>query len=98
LRVAAAVPPVVVLEDEAGIAVPVRLIGHEHEAALDQREGFAVAFLLMREHPGIVQRTRMIGDSLEYSAVDFLSVGELLVLLQKNRERHRLLERQLARR
>src|SRR5436190_6806791 len=85
VRVDGAVPPVVGLEDDAEIAVPVRLIGHEHEAALDQREGFAVAFLLMREHPGIVQRTRMIGDSLEYWAVDFLSVGALLVLLQKYR-------------
>jgi len=32
----------------------------------------------------------MIRYSLEHSAVDFLGVGELLVLLQKNRERDRL--------
>jgi hypothetical protein len=75
-----------------------RLRSISARASLDQREGFGIAPLLMREHPGIMQRTRMIGESLEYSAVDFLSVGELLVLLQKNRERHRLLERQLTRR
>jgi hypothetical protein len=74
------------------------LIGHERKAPLDQREGFVVAPLLMREHAGVVQRTRMIGCSLEYSAVYLLGLDELFVLLQKNRERDRLLERQFTRR
>jgi hypothetical protein len=37
------------------------LIGPEGEAALDESEGFVVPPELMREHAGVVQRTRMIG-------------------------------------
>ena len=90
--------PAVRLQDDAEIAVPVRLLGREREAALDQRNGFVAAPLLVREHAGVVQRTRMIGRGLEDSAVQLVRLGELLVLLQKDRERDRLLERQLTRR
>ena len=90
--------PVVRLEDDAEVAAPVRLIGREREAALDERERFVVAPLLMREHAGVVQRTGMIGCGLEHAAVQLVGLGELLVLLQEDRERDRLLERQLTRR
>ena len=90
--------PALRLEDDAAVAAPVRLVGREGEAALDQREGFAVAPLLVREQAGVVQRTRMIGRGLEHPAVDGVGLGELLVLLQQDRERHRFLERQLTRR
>ena len=92
------VQPVVRLEDDAEVAAPVRLIGHEREAPLDEREGFVVPPLLMREHAGVVQGTRMIGCSLEHPAVHLVGLDELLVFLQKDRERDRLLERQLTRR
>ncbi len=98
VRVDRAVKPVTRLEDDAEVAVPVRLIGHEREAPLDEREGFAVPPLLMREHTGVVQRTGMIGRRLEHAAVHLVGLGQLLVLLQKDRERDRLLERQLTRR
>ena len=52
----------------------------------------------MREHAGVVQRVRMIGGGLEHAAVELVGFGELFVLLQQDRERDRLLERQLARR
>jgi hypothetical protein len=51
------VQPRVRLQDDAEIAVPVRLIRHEREAPLDQCKGFVVAALLMRKHAGVVQRT-----------------------------------------
>ena len=43
------------------VAPPIRLIGHEHEATLDESEGFVVPPSLMREHTGVMQRTRMTG-------------------------------------
>ena len=98
VRVDGAVKPVIRLEDDAEVAVPVRLIGHEREAPLDEREGFAVPPLLMREHAGVVQRTSMIWRRREHSAVNLVGLDQLLVLLQKDRERDRLLERQLTRR
>ena len=98
VRVDCPIQPAVRLEDDAEIAAPVRLIGHERKAPLDQRKGFIVAPLLMREHAGVVQRTRMIGCSREYAAVQLLGLAEPLVLLQKDGQRNRLLERQLARR
>ena len=61
VRIDCEVQPVVRLEDDAEVAVPVRLIGHERETPLDEREGFVGPPLFMREHTGVVQRTRMIG-------------------------------------
>ena len=55
VRLNCAVQPVVRLEDDAEVAAPVRLIGHERDAPLDEREGFVVPPLLMREHAGVVQ-------------------------------------------
>ena len=60
--------------------------------------GFFVSPLLMRKNARIVQRAGMIGRRLEHAAVDLVGLNELLVLLQKNGDRNRLLERQLARR
>ena len=51
----------------------------------------------MREHPGVVQRVRMVGCHLEHPAVQLLRLDELLVFLKHDGERHRLFERQLAR-
>ena len=78
--------------------MPVRLIRHERDASFDERNGFFVSPLLMRKHARIVQRAGMIGRRLEHAAVDLVGLNELLVLLQKNGDRNRLLERQLARR
>ena len=91
------VQPAADLEDNAEVAAPVGFVGRKREASLDQRKGFVVAPLLMREQAGIVQCTRVIGRGLEHAAVDLMRRRELLVLLQQDRERHRFLERQLAR-
>ena len=93
-----AVKPVCRLQDDAKVAVPVCLIGYEREAPLDERKRFVVPSLLMRKNAGVVQRTRMIGCSLEDPAVQLVGLDELLVLLQKDRERDRFLDRQLTRR
>ena len=59
---------------------------------------FVAPPLLMREHARIVQRVRMVGRRLEHAAIQLLGLDELLIFLQQDGERHRLLERQLARR
>ena len=90
--------PSVRLEHDAAVAAPVRLVGREREAALDQRERFVVAPLLVREHAGVMQRTGMIGRGLDDAAEQLVGLGELLVLLQDDRERDRFLDRQRTRR
>ena len=86
------------LEDDAEVAVPVRLIRHQRDASFDQCEGFLVPPLLVREHAGVVQRTRMIGCHLEHATVNLVGLDEMFISLQKDRERNRFLERQLTRR
>ena len=71
--------------------------GLKREASLDQRKGLVVSLLLMREQAGIVQCARVVGRGLEHAAVDLVRRGEFLVLLQQDRDRDRLFERQLAR-
>ena len=86
------------LEDDAQIAVAIRLIRRERQAPLDERDRLVAPPLLMREDAGIVQRARMIRGRLEHPAIQLLGLHELLVLLQQDGERDRLVERQLARR
>ena len=57
---------------------------------------FVVASLLMCEHAGVVQRAWMVGRRLEHAAVHLVGLDQLPVFLQMDRDRDRLLERQLA--
>src|SRR5687767_10593352 len=66
VRVDCQIEPVVRLEDDTEIAVPVRLLGDERNASLDERNGVLVSPFLMREHAGVVQGSRMIGHGLQY--------------------------------
>jgi hypothetical protein len=74
------------------------LIRHERDASLDEREGLLVSPLLVREQAGVVQRPGMIGCHFEHTAINLARRNELLVLLQKDRDRNRLFQRQLVRR
>ena len=85
------------LQHDAEIAVPVGFVGLKREASLDQRKGLVVSLLLMREQAGIVQCARVVGRGLEHAAVDLVRRCVFLVLLQQDRDRDRLFERQLAR-
>ena len=98
VRVDRAVEPAVRLQHDAEIAVPVRLVGRERDAPRDERQRLVVASLLMREHAGVVECARMVGRNREHAAVQLAGLGEPLVLLQQDRERDRLFERQLTRR
>ena len=71
------------LQDDAEVAMPVGLIWHVGRTPRDEREGFVVPTLLMRQHTGVVQRTGMIGRSHEYPPVQLVSLGELLVFLSR---------------
>ena len=68
------VQPVVRLEYDAQVAAPIRFIRHERDTPLDEREGFVVPPLLMREHACVVQGSGMIGYGLEHPAVHFVGL------------------------
>jgi hypothetical protein len=74
------------------------LIGDNREALLDERDRLVALPLLVRQDTGKVQHVGMIGYELENPAIDILGLGELLVLVEADRERHRLLEREIAHR
>ena len=82
IRTDCPVQPISRLENDAEIAVPVRLIRHERNASLNERKSFLVSSLLMRKHARKVQRTGMIGCRLEYAAVELVGLNELPVFLQ----------------
>jgi hypothetical protein len=63
--------PAVLLEDDAQVAVPVRLVRAEREAALDERDCVFLPSLLMREDTRVVQRAGMIGGHVEHSSIQF---------------------------
>ena len=88
------VQPQAVLQDDAEVAVPVGAIGLELEAPLDQRDGVVAAALLLREHAGEVQRAGMVGRDLEDAAVDLRGRRPLLGLLERDRDRERLVDAQ----
>jgi hypothetical protein len=84
------------LEDDAQVAVAIRPIRRERQAALDEHDRFVASPLLMREYAGIVQRIMIIRVDLEHPAIQLLRFDELIILLQQDGERDRLVERQLA--
>jgi hypothetical protein len=86
------------LKDDPQVAVPIRLIRHQRKAPLEELDRFVAPPLLVREDSGVVQGVRMIGVRLENAAIQFLSLCELLIFLQQDGERDRLLDCQLARR
>ena len=90
------VEPVVGLEDDAEIAYPVRLPGRQREAALDQREAprrCVPADVRARRRSA----ARVDGRArLEHAAVHLVGLDQLPVFLQLDRDRDRLLKRQLA--
>ena len=90
------VQPQAVLQDDPEVAVPVGAIGLELEAPLDQRDGLVAAALLLREHAGEVQRAGVVGRDLEDAAVDLRRRRPLLGLLQRDRDRQRLVDAQRA--
>jgi hypothetical protein len=85
-----------ILENDPEIAVPVRPLGLELEASLDQPDGLLAPFLLMGEHSREVQRAGVVGRGLEEPAVDLTGGRPLLVLLERDRDRQRLVEAQRA--
>ena len=84
------------LEDDAKVAVPIRLIRHQREAPLDERDRFVAAPLLMRKYAGIVQSARMIWGHLDNAAIQLVGLRELLIFLQQDGEFECFLDRQLA--
>jgi hypothetical protein len=90
------VQPETILQDDPEIAVPVGAVGLELDASLDQRDCFVASLLLMGEDSGEVQGPGMIGRGFENAAVDLGSGRVLLGLLQRDRDRKRLVDGQRA--
>ena len=86
IRVDCGVQPLIRLKHDAEVAVPVRLIRHERDTSLNERESFLVSSLLVRKQAGVVQRPRMIGRHFEHAAIDLAGCNELLTLLQNDRD------------
>ena len=86
------------LKDDAQVVVAVRAIGISARLRSIERDRFVAPSLLMRQDAGVVQRGGMIRGRLEHAAIQLLGLDELIVLLKQDRERDRLVERQLARR
>ena len=86
------VQPESILQDDPQVAVPVRALGLELEAPLDQRDCLLAPRLLMGEHSRVVQRVGMVGRDLEDAAVDLARSRPLLVLLQHDGDRYRLVQ------
>ena len=86
------VQPELILQDDPQVAVPVRALGSELEAPLDQRDCLLAPRLLMGEHSRVVQSVGVVGRDLEDAAVDLARSRPLLVLLQHDGERYRLVQ------
>ena len=69
-----------------------------NSAAVDpQTKSIITSTLLMGEHTRVVQRFGMVGGDVENPVIDLLRLSELLVFLQEDGDRNRLLESQFAR-
>jgi len=85
-----------VLEDDPEVAVPVRPLGFELEAPLDQGDGPLASRLLVGEDTREMQRVGVVGRDFEDLPVDLSRDRPLLGLLQRDRDRQRLVETQRA--
>ena len=69
------------LKNDTEVAVAVRAIRHDIEAALDERDRLVMPSLLMREHAGEVERVGMPRIGLEHAVIHFMSRVELIAFL-----------------
>ena len=72
--------------------MPVRALGLELEASLDQRDRLLAPRLLVGEHAGEVQRVGVVRRGFEDGAVDLVGGRPLPGLLQHDGDRDGLVE------
>ena len=72
--------------------MPVRPVGLELEAPLDQRDSLLAPPFLMGKHARVVHSVRVIGRNLEDSAVHVGRSYPLVALLQLDRDRERFIQ------
>src|SRR5258705_4851544 len=77
--------------------MPVRLIRAEREALPDEVDGFIGSAVLVREQAGVVKSVWMVWRHIEHPGIKLLSLGQVVLLLQLNRQRDGLVDRQLPR-
>jgi hypothetical protein len=78
--------------------MPVRLIRVEREALPDEVDGFIGSALLVRQQAGVVKSVWMVWRHIEHPGIKLLCLGQVMLLLQLNRQRDGLVDRQLPRR
>jgi hypothetical protein len=78
--------------------MPVRLIRAEREALPDEVDGFIGPALLVRQQAGVVKSVWVVWRHIEHPGIELFCLGQVLLLLQLNRQRDGLGDRQLPRR
>ena len=86
------------LQNNPEIAMPVGLIRAESEALPDEFDGFIGSALLVRQQAGVVQSVWMVWRHIEHPSIELLCLVHVMLLLQLNRQRDGLVDRQLPRR
>ena len=78
--------------------MPVRLIRPEREALPNEVDGFIGSALLVCQQAGVVKSVWMVWRHIEHPGIELCCLGQVMLLLQLNRERDGLVDRQLPRR
>ncbi len=86
------------LQNNPEIAMPVRLIRAEREALPDEVDGVIGSALLVRQQAGVVKSVWMVWRHIEHPGIELLCLGQVMLLLQLDRQRDGLVDRQLPRR
>ena len=86
------------LQNNPEIAMPVRLIRAQREALPDEFDGFVGSALLVRQQAGVVQSVWMVWRHIQHPGIELFCLGQVMLLLQLNRQRDGLIDRQLPRR
>src|ERR1700742_2317230 len=85
------------LQNDSKIAVPVRLIRAECETLPDEVDGFIGSALLVRQQAAVVKGVRMLRRHVEHACIQLFRLGQVVLLLQQNRQRDGLVDRQRPR-
>src|SRR5258705_12517357 len=77
--------------------MPVRLIRAEREALPDEVDRFIGSAVLVRQQAGVVRSVWMVWRHIEHPGIKLLSLAQVVLLLQLNRQRDGPVDRQLPR-
>src|SRR5262249_20652025 len=85
------------LQNYSKIAVPVRLVRAECEALPDEVDGVIGSALLVCQQTGVVQGVWVLRHHVEHAGIQLFRLGQVMLLLQLDRQRAGLVDRQRPR-